>query len=101
MGSSNLIELFPEKKYLQQLTLGINDAVEHSFAVAKMRNITTAEIKRRFDICVKWAVTLRGEVKPGWTTKRIVDALPNILAAELSGKGWQPDSRLCWIPTDG
>lgn len=61
--------------------------------------VTTREVKRRFDICVKIFKELRGDVK--WGVSRIIDYLPEYLRAELDGEPWEPDTRRCWVPSDG
>lgn len=95
----NLIELFPHPFQIHSLRMGVTEAVEKSFADQKVRNMTVAEVKRRFDICLTWAETLRGDL--GWGLERIKAAFNDILSKELSGVRWEPSNRQVWIQTDG
>lgn len=63
-----------------------------------VRHLTSAEIKRRFDILEKWFRILRGDKQ--WGIERTLDALPKALAAELSGLQWEPSDRALWLPGD-
>ena len=67
----------------------------------KMRraDITLGEIRRRFNICMKWAKTLRGDLK--WGVQRIADEMTVVLRAELLGTSYTPSSREIWAPSDG
>ena len=60
---------------------------------------TMAEIKRRFEICTRIFKELRGDLD--WGLQRILDHLPAYLRAELDGMEWEPDTRQCWVPSDG
>lgn len=94
-----IVDLFPDKSQLGLLTLGIEDAIRVSFNTQSMRNPTHQAVKERFDRCIKWAEILRGDL--GWGTARIVNALPDMLSAELSGQAWNPSKRQFWLPQDG
>lgn len=76
----------------------IHKAVEESFATdrPKMRHMTHAEVKRRFDIALRIFKTLRGD--KGWSLERIGDNLPAYVRNELDGVAWQPDTRSLWTP---
>ena len=74
-------------------------ALDTSFKEANMRNPTQAEIRRRFEICVKWAKVLRGDL--GWGIARICDTLTDALRTELLGQEFKPSERACWMPGDG
>jgi hypothetical protein len=62
--------------------------------------ITRREVKRRFDICIKWFRIMRMEL--GWGQHRSLDVLPWVLANEIIGidftleelrrHGWTPDA---------
>ncbi len=96
----SLVELFGENiAPAGKLTQGIYAVIRASFLTQKMNNPTRAEVVHRFEACVKWAKVLRADLQ--WGIERIVDELPNVLKAELSGQQYQPPSRLCWIPSDG
>ena len=96
--SKSIVGLFPGPD-LGRVTLGIYSAIEKSFVEQNMRNPTRDEIKRRFGICINWAKTLRGDLK--WGLDRIVDTMPEVLRAHLLGGEFKPDTRQCWIPSDG
>lgn len=102
-SSDDLIQLFPPQgpsgNLLGQITNGITEAVHTSFAEGNMRNPTRDEIRRRFNICVKWAKVFRGDLKFG--IQRIVGELPNALRAELLGVPYEPPTRTSWIAGDG
>lgn len=93
-----IVSLFPGPD-LGRVTIGIYKAIERSFAEQSMRNPTREEIKRRFEICINWAKTLRGDLK--WGLDRIVDTMPDVLRTTLLGGEFKPDTRQCWIPNDG
>ncbi len=84
---------------LGQLVDGITTALHSSFKAQVMRVPTDDEKRRRFGICMDWAVILRGDMK--WGVQRIVGAMPEILKTTLAGEKWQPSQRQCWIPEDG
>ena len=93
------LNLFPPGDALGQLTRGITAAVGQSFNEQNMRNPTRDEVVRRFNLCLKWAKTLRGDLE--WGLDRICDELPNALGSELLGLEYKPPARQCWIPSDG
>jgi len=88
-----ILSLFPPGPDLGRLTNGVTAAVHRSFEQQSMRNPTNDEVKRRFEICVKWALTFRGELK--WGIQRIVDELDNVLRSELLGTPYQVPTRQC------
>jgi hypothetical protein len=96
--------LFPDAA-LGQLVNGVTDALYRSFidagapATTGMAAITLDEKRRRFKICMDWALVLRGDLK--WGVQRICDAMPEILKITLAGNKWDPPTRQCWIPSDG
>ncbi len=94
-----LLQMFPPPVMLGQLTKGIVAAVEKSFEGTEMRNPTKEEVKRRFEICVKAAKIMRGDLKFGM--QRLLGELPNVLKVELRGDKWEPPTRQCWLPSDG
>ncbi len=92
-------KLFPGDG-LGKLVTGVTDAIFKSFrSVGAMAEQTMDEKRRRFKICMDWALVLRGDMK--WGVQRIADAMPEILRTELSGTKWTPSKRQCWIPEDG
>jgi hypothetical protein len=92
-----VMALFPDT--LGVLVNGITDAMWSSFKREGIQVASDTEKRRRFTICMDWAVTLRGDLK--WGVQRIVGAMPEILKAELSGTKYVPSQRQCWIPADG
>lgn len=80
-----------------RVTRGIEAAVVASFR--EDRSVQTgAEIRRRFNICVRLVQQLRGEL--GWTIPRVLDHLPHYLRCELDGIAWTPDARTVWTPSE-
>jgi hypothetical protein len=75
------------------------DAIRLSFQEQKMNNPTQGEVRRRFEICVKWAKIMRGDLQ--WGIDRVCDNLKHPLRAELLGQEYKPDTRSCWMPGDG
>ena len=102
-GTDSLIQLFPpggaNGDMLGKLVNGITKAVHESFIESNLRDPTQGEIRRRFEICVKWAKVFRGDLKFG--IQRIVDELANPLRAELLGVAYEPPARTSWIMGDG
>ncbi len=96
--SKTITGMFPGSD-LGRITMSIYGAIEASFAEGNMRNPTREEVKRRFMICINWAKTLRGDLK--WAIGRICDTMPEVLRTELLGAEFKPDTRACWIPSDG
>jgi len=95
-----ILQMFPaETGALGKITTGIFKAVAGSFEQQSMKNPTRAEIQNRFEICMKWAKTFRGDLK--WGLDRIVGEIPNALRAELLHVDYTPPSRQSWIPEDG
>jgi hypothetical protein len=76
--------------WVGRVTVGIIEAVDYSFNTDEvLRSVRTRnEIKRRFNICIKWFVTLRRE--ESWSIPKILDELPFILRTELDGKYTPP-----------
>lgn len=97
-----IVSLFPPGHALGRLTQAAITTIGKSFEQQAMRNPTQDEVKRRFEIVMKYAVMLRGDLK--WGLDRICDTLPEILRTELLGQRWEPtqsDKRQCWMPGDG
>jgi len=93
--TETITQMFPGSA-LGTITNGITNAVGISFDEQKMKNPTMGEIRRRFDICMKWAKILRGDL--AWGVQRIIDEMPNILRKELLGVTYTPPSREIWAP---
>lgn len=93
-----LLQMFPGET-LGTITNGVAKAVSLSFEEQHMKNPTRQEIRTRFEICIKWAKVLRGDLK--WGVQRIADEMVNVLRAELCGQRYQPPKREVWVPTDG
>lgn len=93
-----------EDDLVGRVTNDFVEAIQGSFSEDAERDgrlppMTRAEVRRRFDICAKIFIQLRGDLK--WGIQRITDHLPIYLRAELDGKTWEPDQRKCWMPRDG
>ena len=86
-----------EPKEIGRITLGFTVAIEQSFLDDQAR-MTQAEVKRRFEICVKIFRELRGDLH--WGVQRILSKLPEYLRCELDGHPWTPDTRAMWMPSD-
>ena len=95
MGT-NLTELLGSPKAVGTVTNGILAAVHASLVSHPMLGLTQAEIKRRFDICLRWFKELRFERK--FSIERCVDEMPKALRAELDGLPYQPHGRSLWMP---
>jgi hypothetical protein len=96
-----LYQLFPDE-LLGRLTKGVTEAVDRSFRDSEgrlRRDITHIEIKDRFSACIKWARTLRGDLK--WGVDRIVGQMDEILRCHLAKADYSPPERKCWVPADG
>ena len=93
-----ITSLFPPGPFLGRLTIAVTEAVAKSFEEQAMRNPTRDEVKRRFEICMKHAVDLRGERQ--WSLDRICDSFAVILRTELLGSRWEAPSieRAAWMP---
>lgn len=77
---------------------GIVRAVMGSFEGRhQMRQSTMAERTRRVQICTEGALDLRTALS--WSTERICDELPALLAAKLEGRSYEPPKRETWINT--
>lgn len=107
MSKENLIAReWKEPGALAQIHRGIESAVRKSLEEDAKRDgralqslVTRAEIKRRFDICYRWASILINEA--GWTTLRIAENLHEPLRAELDGGTWSPAQKsVLWSPDD-
>lgn len=94
-----LTDLLTDPGQLGRVTAAIETAVAKSFESHAMRHTTRAEVKRRFDICLRWFRALREEYK--WSNDRAADTLAQALAAELNGGTFTPDARSVWMPEDG
>lgn len=93
------VDMFPGD-LMGKLVNGVTNAIFTSFKDAG-GNVEKSfdEKRRRFKICMDWAIVLRGDMK--WGVERISDAMSEILRTELGGTKWQPTNRQCWIPGDG
>jgi hypothetical protein len=97
---SAFAKLVDDPVLLGRVTRVFEETIAKSFdGKHKMRHMTQAEVKRRFDMCAKIFSKLRSDLK--WGIERIVDSLPGFLDQELSGSDWVPDARTIWAPGDG
>lgn len=87
------------EKQVGKVTLAIEKAVTDSFKKHPVRHLTSAEIKRRFEMCADIFEALRGDMK--WGIDRACDRLLEYLNAKLDGTDWKPDARTIWAPGDG
>jgi hypothetical protein len=91
-----ILALAGDKQNLGRAVKAIEDMVAASFETHKMRAMTYAEVKRRFDMCVKIFAILRGDLK--WSLEKAFDMMPNYLGCELDGAEWLPSARTMWRP---
>ena len=85
-----------------RLCNAITEAVLKSFCDEKgkmNKDVTQAEVKDRFTVCVKAARQLRGDLK--WGLERIIGDLDEVLICSLSKTEFKPSDRKCWVPSDG
>ncbi len=90
--NGELVKLVTED-WIGRVTAGITDSIAQSFETdIVLRPVNTRnEINRRFEICIKWFVTLRREL--GWAVPHILDEMPKILRDELDCGGYEPDEK--------
>ena len=76
----------------------VERAVMRSFETRPLplRGITSAEAKRRVQICEQIWKVLRLEQR--WSLQRACDHLYRYLVAEIDGARWEPDHRAIWVP---
>lgn len=96
-----LAGLVKDERLLARVVLGFEEAIVYSFGQDAERDgreprMTGAEVKRRFDACVRIFKTLRGDL--GWSVERTMDHMPRLLRAELDGVPWVSDGRAMWTP---
>lgn len=72
-------------EWIGRVTLGMMEAIDLSFKTDEvLRPVRTKdELRRRFEICKKWFITLR--LEENWSIPAILDELPTILRTELDG----------------
>ena len=95
-----LVKLVSEDR-VGQVTNSIIKTIRDSFRndIVLRPVMTQAEIKRRFDVCIRTFVELRRDL--GWSVARILDALPKALRANLDGGTWTPQDETAhatWSP---
>lgn len=73
-----------------KVTLGIEDAITLSFITNPMREMTKAEISRRFRVCSDIFMNLRRDFR--WSVPKILDLLPTYLKCELDGVPYDPST---------
>jgi hypothetical protein len=96
-----LLSLFPGEA-MGRLVNAMNEAIFKSFCDEKGKmksDVTQAEVKERFTVCVKMARQLRGDL--GWGLERIIGILDEVLICHLSKTEFKPSDRKCWVPSDG
>ncbi len=93
-----LTDLLHDPGTLARVTASLEAAVSRSFVTHAMRHMTRAEVKRRFDICLRWFRTLRAD--HAWSNERAADTAGRALVVELNGGTFVPDSRSVWVPGD-
>lgn len=94
-----LTDLLKDPATLGRVTASIETTIAKSFETHAMRHMTQAEVKRRFDICLKWFRSMR--VESFFSNERACSELPAALAAELNGGTFTPSTRAVWMPEDG
>ena len=78
------------QQQLATVTRAFEDAIALSFVTHPMRNMTKAEVKRRFGLCDKVFTILRGDLK--WSIPKIEDMLSVYLKCELDGVAYHPET---------
>lgn len=96
--TGTLAALMKNPRDLGYVVEGFERIIYQSFVQDHGRQ-TLSEIRRRFQICTHIFKELRGDLD--WGLQRILDHLPAYLRADLDGEKWEPDTRKCWVPTDG
>lgn len=85
---THLYRTFAEvPEQLHSVLEGTTEVVGASFLVDGSL-MTRSEIKRRTEICAKWTLVLRRDLK--WSIHRILDELPRALRCELDGISYTP-----------
>lgn len=93
----NVVSELARAKATQALAVPIAKIVEASFKSHPMQfGATSAEKKRRTEICTKWLFALVNEKR--WDMERAVDHLQVALVTELDGKQWTPPDTTLWAP---
>lgn len=92
-------KLLDSPALIGKVTLAFENAIAGSFEKHKMRHMTQAEVKRRFEICSEIFEKLRSEL--AWGIDRIIDQMPHYLDEVLSGRDFVPNARTVWTPGDG
>lgn len=75
----------------------ITSALATSFEFDHARQ-TDAEVRRRFEVCLKLAAIMRHDMH--WSWSRICDTLPDALRSMLDNGEWVPPTRNAWHTTD-
>ena len=96
-----LLDLFPGEA-MGRLVNAMNESIFKSFCdeKGKMRgDVSQAEVKERFKVCVNMARQLRGDLH--WGLERIIGILDEVLICHLAKTEFKPSDRKCWVPADG
>lgn len=94
-----LTELLQNPTALGSVTNAIDQSVRMSFRSHPMRHVTSAEIRRRFEICVGFFRESR-QTTPPLSIQRCIDEFPKVLRAKLDGRDYVPHRRTLWTPED-
>lgn len=96
MAHTALTALIEDPAELASVTASIYLAIERSFVTHPMRKFTEAEVKRRFEICIKWFRELKAVP---FTTRRTLNEIPIALRAELDHRPYSIPTSVLWSPT--
>ena len=99
---SPLAQLCTNPKDFKAVYHKIEAAVWKSFQEDALRvgpvTVTTAETKRRVEICAKWFKILQAEY--GWSFRHALDYLGAALRAELDGQTLSSTTKQTWVVPD-
>lgn len=95
--TSPLVELTKNPAQLERVARGVTAIVTNSF-VDRPCMATTAEIKRRGNICIELFKELRRDC--GFSVERCLDVIPGALRAKIDGSMWEPPTGNTWAGSD-
>jgi hypothetical protein len=95
--AAEMLDMFKDNpENVGALVRAIGNSVSQSFVEDRSRK-TSAETKRRVEMCVSIARQLRRDLK--WSVTRICDEMPFGLRCQLDGIPWDPNNRrTLWTP---
>ena len=86
------------QKFLARLQAVVLQSIAHDRHAGGMQVMTTAEVKRRSEICLKWFKILRADM--GYSVDRALDFMQYALQKELKGEPFEPPAKdAAWAPS--